>query len=104
MYAPPLICQICGKKGHIAFEYYHRNNYSYQLLAPPASITAMTAQGSQEFNPNADAQQVHDFNGVDTWVLDTGATHHMTVNMENLNQTRPYNGEEKIIIGNGQGL
>lgn len=37
-------------------------------------------------------------------MLDTGATYHMTSNVENLNQTRPYNGEEKIIIGNGQGL
>lgn len=37
-------------------------------------------------------------------MLDTGATHHMIANVNNLNQVIAYNRDEKVIIGNGQGL
>lgn len=99
-----LVCQICEKKGHAALDCYHRNNYAYQGAPPPQStITAMSAQGSQDFSQQRDDSQPHGFSAADTWVLDTGATHHMTTNVNTLNQVSAYNGEEKIIIGNGQG-
>ena len=38
------------------------------------------------------------------WYLDSGATHHLTNNMENLHFKEEYKGTDKLIIGNGQGL
>ena len=30
-------CQICGKNGHIALDYYHRMNFAYQCRHAPAN-------------------------------------------------------------------
>ena len=98
-----LVCQICGKKGHTALECFHRNNYTYQGPPPPPSLTALSAQGPSSSSPVSSESQAHGFSAADTWVLDIGATHHMTANLTNMNQVTAYNGDEKIIIGNGQG-
>ncbi|KAM1541869.1 hypothetical protein ACFX15_011235 [Malus domestica] len=101
---PILVCQICGKKGHTALECFHRNNYAYQGAPPPPTLTALSAQGPSSFSPPSTESHPHGFSAADTWVLDTGATHHMTANLNNLSQATAYTGDEKIIIGNGQGL
>ncbi|XP_050109732.1 uncharacterized protein LOC126588666 isoform X1 [Malus sylvestris] len=102
----PVICQICGKRGHIALECYHRNNYAYQGNPPPSSL-AMIAQANIETNAVAGSvfpnENGHDFSTEDHWIIDTGATHHMTANLNHLNNVTPYNGDEKITIGNGTG-
>ena len=36
--------------------------------------------------------------------MDTGATHHMTSNVEVFNQLTPYNGDAKITVGNRASL
>lgn len=38
------------------------------------------------------------------WYLDSGATHHLTNDLNNLSINEPYEDNEKLIIGNGQGL
>ncbi|KAH9745458.1 retrovirus-related pol polyprotein from transposon RE2 [Citrus sinensis] len=38
------------------------------------------------------------------WYLDSGATHHLTNNMENMHVRDEFNGNDKLIIGNGKGL
>lgn len=45
-----VMCQIYRKKGHIALECFHKNNFSYQGAPPLASITWMNAQGSNATN------------------------------------------------------
>jgi histone deacetylase 1/2 len=40
----------------------------------------------------------------DTWYLDSGASHHLTQNVENLTSSTPYTGTCKVIIGNGKHL
>ncbi|KAM2253909.1 hypothetical protein ACFX1S_008245 [Malus domestica] len=40
----------------------------------------------------------------DSWVVDTGASHHMTPDVTVLNRATPYEGTEKIIVGNGESL
>ena len=46
------------------------------------------------------------FEGVadDEWYLDSGATHHLTNNMENLQISEEFKGTDQLIIGNGEGL
>jgi len=38
------------------------------------------------------------------WYLDSGATHHLTNNMANMHVRDEFNGNDKLIIGNGKGL
>lgn len=38
-----MVCQICGKMGHITLECYQRNNFAYQGTPPRPSLAAMTA-------------------------------------------------------------
>ncbi|KAM0982243.1 hypothetical protein ACFX2A_015487 [Malus domestica] len=93
--APPILeCQICGKKGHSALNCYHRGNYAYQGAQPPSSFNAFTAQA----HPNllSSSQQ--------NWVLDTGATHHMTADLDHLTLITPFEGTDRITVGNGEGL
>ncbi|CAN6585835.1 unnamed protein product [Malus baccata var. baccata] len=100
----PIFCQICGKKGHTAIQCYHRNNYSYQGPPPPQSLNPTpVGMAAQTSNVSQASQNVHGFSNADTWVVDKGATHHMTAHLEHLNQATPYNGDSKITIGNGEG-
>ena len=38
------------------------------------------------------------------WYLDSGATHHLTNNVVNLAEGKPYLGSQLLLVGNGQGL
>ena len=38
------------------------------------------------------------------WILDSGATHHLTTDLNNLALHQPYNGGEEVIIADGSGL
>uniref|UniRef100_A0A2N9GVB0 Retrotransposon Copia-like N-terminal domain-containing protein n=1 Tax=Fagus sylvatica TaxID=28930 RepID=A0A2N9GVB0_FAGSY len=78
-------CQICGKLGHVALTCYQRYDNSYSsdsnmqaLLANPQSVTD------------------------DNWYADSGATHHLTADLANLNvRADEYHGQEQIRVGNG---
>ncbi|RVW51530.1 Retrovirus-related Pol polyprotein from transposon RE2 [Vitis vinifera] len=39
-----------------------------------------------------------------SWLLDNGASHHVTTNLHNLSMHTPYNGSDDIMIGDGSGL
>lgn len=95
-----VVCQICEKMGHIALECYHRTNFAYQCTSLSSSLTAMIAHGNV-VQQDASASNGHGFSATDTWIMDTSATHHMTTNVNTLNQATTYNGDEKIIVGNG---
>ena len=41
---------------------------------------------------------------VESWYLNSGATHHLTNSMGNLNIRDEFRGNDKLIIGNGEGL
>ncbi|XP_020415422.1 uncharacterized protein LOC109947958 [Prunus persica] len=88
--SPVIQCQICGKKGHGALDCYHRANFAFQGQPLPASLQAMTAYAQG-------------FESQDNWIADTGATHHMTPNLSVLETAPPYDQDDKIIVGNGEG-
>jgi len=37
-----------------------------------------------------------------SWFVDSGATNHITSNLNNLSLHAPYNGVDKVSIGNGK--
>ncbi|TQD75128.1 hypothetical protein C1H46_039332 [Malus baccata] len=50
------------------------------------------------------AQQTSQYVPADSWIVDSGASHHMTTYMTRLSQVMPFERSEKIIIGNGTNL
>ncbi|KAI0501904.1 hypothetical protein KFK09_016849 [Dendrobium nobile] len=80
------ICQICNKIGHIASNCWHRCNLSY---APPATTAprALLAQSSPSTTQS--------------WVLDSGASSHMTSDASNVQFPTAYNGSESVSVANG---
>lgn len=83
-----LICQICLKPRHSAFECWHRFKQGYQ---PNNAAQALAAMAISE-------------NETDAWFPDTGATQHMTSDNGKLIHCQPYHGSDKIMVGNGHKL
>jgi hypothetical protein len=79
-----IVCQICGNAGHPAWKCWHR--YSDD------------EEEDQEKGVNAAY-------GVDTnWYSDTGATDHITGELDKLTMKEKYNGHDKIQAANGIGM
>ncbi|KAK1653213.1 hypothetical protein QYE76_071018 [Lolium multiflorum] len=92
-------CQICGKQGHVAsccFKRYDKNylgigndgrNKERQLAAFSTSTTGSTS--SFPVDP--------------AWYADTGATDHLTNDLNNLTMREPYHGKDNVQTANGTG-
>ncbi|PKU70876.1 Retrovirus-related Pol polyprotein from transposon TNT 1-94 [Dendrobium catenatum] len=86
---PKPICQICGKPGHIAHNCWHRNNPKYaptDTRQPRALYANPTAQVSQD------------------WILDSGASTHLTPDATHLQYPTPYHGADMISTANGNSI
>ncbi|KAK1683876.1 hypothetical protein QYE76_044724 [Lolium multiflorum] len=82
---PRPVCQICGKVGHGALRCYRRFDHSFT----GAEHSANTA--STSYNANTDP----------SWYLDTGATDHITSDLDRLTVRERYTGNEQVHVGNG---
>jgi len=87
------ICQLCGKIGHTAPRCYQ---------CPDPTLVA------SPFSPYQPAQAYYSSPTLppkENWYPDTGATHHLTNNLQNLNiSSEEYTGQDQIRIGNGTSL
>lgn len=82
---PP--CQICGKEGHSAIRCWHRMDASYNDDPPSAN---MATASSYQVDKN--------------WYTDTGATDHITSDLDRLTMREQYHGNDIVKVGNGAGL
>jgi hypothetical protein len=102
---PPLrqyqgFCQICGIQGHTA-----KHCPSFQLIPinasnnepSPAHNSASPWQPRVNFVANNSSTSP-------TWLLDSGASHHVTADLENLSLHSPYSGSDDVMIGDGTNL
>lgn len=78
-------CQVCLKFGHTADKCWHRYEENYV----PDQRYAAAATGSYTVDTN--------------WYTDTGATDHITGELEKLSFREKYNGGEQIHTANGAG-
>jgi hypothetical protein len=78
-------CQICGREGHTAIRCWHRMDEAYH-----EDPSAMVATSSYKIDPN--------------WYSDTGATDHITSDLDRLAVREQYNGGDKVHVGDGTGL
>ncbi|KAI0523201.1 hypothetical protein KFK09_005595 [Dendrobium nobile] len=82
-------CQICGKTGHVALNCWHRCNFKYaptDTRQPRALLATPTTTASQD------------------WVLDTGASAHLTPDANQLYYPTSYNGSDTVSTANGSSV
>jgi hypothetical protein len=88
-----LICQVCGKEGHPAFRCYKRYDERFQGGAP------------QQQQQQKSASNVTSSYGVDTnWYMDSGATDHITSDLDKLSFRDKYRGGVYVHTANGSGM
>ncbi|XP_019051798.1 PREDICTED: uncharacterized protein LOC109114113 [Nelumbo nucifera] len=89
---PSIVCQVCSKPGHgiltcrSHYDLSYREEQQLNSTEPAAYHTGM----SSEFNP--------------TWYPNSGATHHLTQDLENLQNKSEYSGPNQVTIGNETSL
>ncbi|MCH96431.1 retrovirus-related pol polyprotein from transposon TNT 1-94 [Trifolium medium] len=108
-------CQICGKSNHDAVGCWYRYDPN-AMRNNTRGYNAGQAPRPPNFNPYmrptanlAMPQFYAPMTDMDTlssasWYPDSGASHHLTFNPNNLAYRTPYNGHEQVMMGNGQGV
>ncbi|KAM1941804.1 hypothetical protein ACFX13_029341 [Malus domestica] len=84
-------CQICNSFDHEALDCYERMNPAFAGRIPPAKLAAMCAHTGSKQSPTP-------------WLMDSGATSHITNDISAIQSPHPYSGEDKVYIGDGQGM
>ncbi|WVZ53157.1 hypothetical protein U9M48_004138 [Paspalum notatum var. saurae] len=78
-------CQICGKSNHDALQCWHRFDQTYQ--AEDSTKQAAMAASAHTSDAN--------------WYVDTGATNHITNELDRLTTKERYTGTDQIQVANG---
>lgn len=86
-------CQLCGVYGHSAHHCNQLQTYG----------SSGSANNSTLWQPRANLAAAPYYNP-HNWIMDNGATHHLTTNLRNLSLHQPYNGGEEVTIADGSGL
>ena len=82
-------CQICGYWGHIASECRNRFNPDF-VRANNQQRSGNSASTSSHVPP--------------PWIMDTGATDHLTNDLQRLHMQERYGGTDQVQVANGTGL
>ena len=93
-------CQICRIQGHTA-----KRCPSFRLVPVNTSNSSSPASTTHSATPwQPRAYYVSNNPSHTSWLLDSGASHHVTADLHNLSMHDPYNGSDDIMIGDGSGL
>lgn len=83
-----VFCQLCSKEGHMVNRCFKR--FDTNFTGPPQKTASSATTSSY---------------GVDTnWYMDTGATDHITGELEKLNIHEKYTGNDQVHAANGAGM
>ncbi|KAJ1700890.1 hypothetical protein LUZ63_000669 [Rhynchospora breviuscula] len=94
-------CQICYKRGHTARACWWRCDMRYTDDIAPSQVASTPPP------PPPQAHVAHtnaSTSASPEWYLDSGATHHVTSDINNLSNFIPYDGMDKLQIGDGKGM
>ena len=89
-------CQICGVFGHSA-------RRCSQLQTQALALSQGGSSNLQHYQPRANVASSFPYNTA-PWLLDSGATHHLTSDLNNLSLHQPYHGGDEVAIADGTGL
>ncbi|RWR81507.1 hypothetical protein CKAN_01019400 [Cinnamomum micranthum f. kanehirae] len=91
------LCQICRLQGHTA-----KRCPSFRLVPVQPSFPSNTSPTNPPWQPQAHLATSPSTNP--SWLLDSGASHHVTSDLSNLSLHTPYLGNDDIMIGDGTNL
>ena len=85
-----VICQLCNRSNHQTAQCWYLFDHSYNTnnSTTPSALAATTAE--HLYDPN--------------WYPHSGATNHVTADLQNLNSHCEYQGPDTIKVGDGTGL
>lgn len=105
-----LQCQICAGNNHDAarcwFRYDQASSSQAHHKAPPfnSHMRPMANFAMQGFQAPPSEYAASSSYSEAPWYPDSAASHHLTFNPHNLAYRTPYNGQEQVFMGNGQGV
>lgn len=88
-------CQVCNVTGHVAMDCWYRFDQDFVPRERSANAANYNNNGGQYNNYGGNG------NG---WVVDTGATDHVTSELEKLHIHEQYHGNDQVHTANGAGL
>ncbi|WJX88788.1 hypothetical protein P8452_70836 [Trifolium repens] len=103
-------CQLCHKYGHEVVNCWYRFDENFTPVIPTSAPKHDPPEPKdKDPNPQACTASVASSSTQElvipqSWFPDSGASHHLTANFENLAQGKSYLGSSKVHIGNGVGL
>ncbi|QHN88952.1 Retrovirus-related Pol polyprotein [Arachis hypogaea] len=108
-------CQLCNKLGHTArtcwyrySEEFYEGDYGHEGYSRDGNNSGYSNQVSQQISqPHANFSNVLATPATvqdPSWYPDSGASHHMTHNEQNLLENEECCGNEQVIVGNGTGF
>jgi histone deacetylase 1/2 len=83
-----VFCQVCGIEGHPVYRCFKR--FDRNFTGPPQKTAAAAITSSYGVNTN--------------WYMDTGATDHITGELEKLTVRDKYTGNKHVHAANGAGM
>jgi gag-polypeptide of LTR copia-type len=95
-------CQICHKKGHTATKCYHRFDLAFFDSVPATNVSS--PHPSHLTQPHHALLAEPAGTPTKSWFLDSGATTHVTNDLNNLSSSSVYTGRDQVHMGNGSGL
>jgi Reverse transcriptase (RNA-dependent DNA polymerase)/gag-polypeptide of LTR copia-type/GAG-pre-integrase domain len=95
--ADRFLCQLCMKRGHTADRCYKRFDATYKP-PPPRPLFK-----NKSFQPQALSVQSGSAPPA-AWYMDSGASTHVTSDLNALTSYSPYTGSDQLHIGDGKGL
>ncbi|KAL4319291.1 hypothetical protein GQ457_18G015820 [Hibiscus cannabinus] len=109
-----LQCQLCGKVGHSVDHCWHRFDQSFSRVLADTSNRDKEGMGAAHVNSLAIDSTCLNCCGsnqadraslaADNWVVDSGATHHVTLDSSKIVHSSDFTGPSKLIVGNGHRL
>ncbi|KAA8516120.1 hypothetical protein F0562_019299 [Nyssa sinensis] len=92
-------CQLCEQQGHSA-----KRCPTLIHLSWIGSVAPRTQNRPGYASPQANTAAYSFAPSSSEWILDLGATHHVTTDLANFSLHSPYEGSDVVVVGNGAGL